>query len=268
MIKKEERKKKSEIMLDILQKKSRTKKEWKKECFNQGVGEKTFYYHFKNFQKQGKIKYITEEKEWMIVLLTNQADQGEIKLYIDQIKNKNAKIRKLGTDELINLCKSKVVENNPFLIRFFEITFNNNSFKDVHGKILEAFRYILIRNLKEDNSEVIVELMMKNKDAIIRFINSGSLKLKSDAINTLRFCPGKDVLDILYERIKISDKQEYDYLKEAIRDCLKSHLKDYKVELKRKLFEIATATNSTEEVKERAIDLLYELSGLREKIIA
>ena len=84
----------------------------------------------------------------------------------------------------------------------------------------------------------------------------------------VRFCPGKDVLDLIYDEITRSEKTEYEYLREAICDCLKSHLEDYKVEIKRKLYEIATEKSSDGQIKERAIDLLYGLSGLRKKIIA
>ena len=55
-------------------------------------------------------------------------------------------------------------------------------------------------------------------------------------------------------------------IRTALRD-LQQQLQN-KVDIKRKIYEIATATNVTEQVRQRAIDLLYELSGLRKKIIA
>jgi len=268
MVKNEEKKKKSEIMREVLQEKSRPKKKWKKECINRGMSEKTFYYHFKNFKKRGEIKYSPEEKEWMLVGPKDKADHKEIKLYIDQIKNQNKNIRGLGADELIHLCKLKVVTHDSFLMRFFEMGFKDDSIKDVHTKLLDAFRYVLIRSLKDNGTDMVIDMLEKNKDSIKDFIKSGSLKLKSDAIFILRICPSKDVLDLLYEKILSSPKPEYEYLKEAIRECLKSHLTDYKVEIKRKLFEIATSKSSGVEISERAIDLLYDLSGLRNKILA
>ncbi len=111
-------------------------------------------------------------------------------------------------------------------------------------------------------------LLYKYKEAIKGFARSGSLKLQEDAIYTLRFCPGRDVLEVLYIKIMKTKKPEYDYLKEAIQECLKSHLQNYKVEIKRKLFEIATDKEIDAKFNERAIDLLNELSGLRIKILA
>ena len=259
---------KGELMLEILQKKSRTKKEWIKKCTNQGINVKTFYYHFKRYKEKGVIKHKSEEDEWMYLAPKDQADTNEIRLYMDQIKSDNKKIRALGADELINLCKSKVVTHDQFLMRFFETAFNDESFKDVHAKLLEAFRCILIRYLTEENPEMVKNLLDKYKDAIKGFAISGSLKLQEDAIYTLRFCPGRDVLEVLYKKIIKSEKQDYNYLKEAIQDCLKSHLQNYKVEIKRKLFEIATNKGLDVEINERAVNLLYELSGLRPKILA
>jgi len=262
------KKNKGELMLEILQKKSRTKKEWIKKCTNQGINVKTFYYHFKKYKEQGVIRYKSEENEWMYLAPKDLADTNEIRLYIDQIKSDNKKIRDLGADELINLCKSKVVTHDQFLMRFFEIAFENESFKDVHPKLLEAFRCILIRNLKEENPEMVKNLIDKYKEAIKGFARSGSLKLQGDAIYTLRFCPSRDVLEVLYKKIMKSEKQDYNYLKEAIQDCLKSHLQNFKVEIKRELFEIATNEGLDVEFNERAVDLLNELSGLRTKILA
>ena len=259
---------KGELMLEILQKKSRAKKEWIKECTNQGISVKTFYYHFKKYKEQGVIKHKSEEDEWMYLAPKDQADTNEIMLYIDQIRSDNKKIRALGADEMINLCKSKVVTHDQFLMRFFETAFNDESFKDVHAKLLEVFRCILIRNLEEENPEMVKNLLDKCKDAIKGFAISGSLKLQGDAIYTLRFCPRRDVLEILYKKIIESEKQDYNYLKEAIQGCLKSHLQNFKVEIKRKLFEIATNKGLDVEFNERAVNLLYELSGLSGKILA
>jgi len=204
----------------------------------------------------------------MYLVPKDQADTNEIRLYIDQIKSDNKNIRDLGADELINLCKSKVVTHDQFLMRFFEIAFNDESFKDVHPKLLEAFRCILIRNLEEENPEMVKNLLCKYKEAIKGFAISGSLKLQSDAIYTLRFCQGRDVLEVLYKKIMKTEKPEYNYLKEAIQECLKSHLQNFKVEIKRKLFEIATNKETDAKFNERAVDLLNELSGLRIKILA
>jgi len=259
---------KGELMLEILQKKSRTKKEWIKKCTKQGINVKTFYYHFKKYKEQGVIKHNSEKDEWMYLSPKDQADTNEIRLYIDQIKSDNKKIRALGTDELINLCKTKVVTHDQFLMRFFETVFKNESFKDVHSKLLEAFRCILIRYLTEEHSEMVKNLLDKYKEAIKGFARSGSLKLQSDAIYTLRFCPGRDVLEILYNKIIESEKQDYNYLKEAIHGCLKSHLQNFKVEIKRELFKIATNKKLDAEFNERAVNLLYDLSGLSEKILA
>ena len=262
------KKNKGELMLEILQKKSRAKKEWIKECTKQGISVKTFYYHFNKFEKLGKIKYNHEEKDWMFLIPKDLEDKNEIRLYIDQIKSNNKKIRKLGADELINLCKLKVVTHDSFLLRFFEITFKDDSFKDVHGKLLEAFRCILIRNLKDDNLDRVTNLLYENKDAIIDFVKSGSLPLQEGALYTLCLYQSRDILELLYEKIEKSKKQEYGYLKEAIRDCLKSHLQDFKVEIKRKLFEIATMNSLNVEVNERAVYLLTELSGLGLKFLS
>jgi len=263
-----DKKNKGELMLELLQKKSRTKKEWIKKCTNQGISVKTFYYHFKKYKAQGIIKHKSEEDEWMYLAPKDQADTNEIRLYIDQIKSDNKKICDLGADELINLCKLKVVTHDQFLMCFFEIAFENESFKDVHAKLLEAFRCILIRNLTEENPEMVKNLLDKYKDAIKGFAISGSLKLQEAAIYTLRFCPGRDVLEVLYIKIMKSEKDDYNYLKEAIQDCLKSHLQNFMVEIKRKLFEIATNKGLDMEINERAVDLLNELSGLRPKILA
>jgi len=46
------------------------------------------------------------------------------------------------------------------------------------------------------------------------------------------------------------------------------NLQNYKVEIKRKLFEIATDKEIDAKFNERAVDLLNELSGLRTKILA
>ena len=262
------KKNKGELMLEILQKKSRTKKEWIKKCTNRGISVKTFYYHFKRYKEEGVIKHKFEEDEWMYLAPKDQADTNEIRLYMDQIKSDNKKIRALGADELINLCKSKVVTHDQFLMRFFETEFKNESFKDVHAKLLEVFRCILIRNLEEENPEMVKNLLDKYKDAIKGFAISGSINLQADAINTLRLCPGRDVLEILYKKIMKSEKDDYKYLKEAIQDCLKPHLQNYKVEIKRKLFEIATNKGLDVEINERAVDLLYELSGLSGKFLA
>ena len=262
------KKNKGELILEILQKKSRAKKEWIKKCTNQGINLKTFYYHFNKYKEEGVIKYKSEEDEWMYLAPKDLADTNEIRLYMDQIKSDNKDIRDLGADELINLCKSKVVTHDQFLMRFFEIAFKNESFKDVHPKLLEAFRCILIRNLEEENPEMVKNLLYKYKEAIKGFARSGSLKLQEDAIYTLRFCPGRDVLEVLYKKIMKTKKPEYDYLKEAIQECLKSHLQNYKVEIKRKLFEIATDKEIDAKFNERAVDLLNELSGLRIKILA
>jgi len=259
---------KGELMLKILQKKSRTKKEWIKECAKQGINVKTFYYHFKRYNEHGVIKHKSEEDEWMYLAPKDQADTNEIRLYMDQIRSDNKNLRALGADELINLCKSKVVVHDQFLMRFFETAFNDESFKDVHAKLLEAFRCIYIRNLEEENPEMVKKLLNKYKEAIKGFAISDSLKLQSDAIYTLRFCPGRDVLGVLYEKIMKSEKDDYNYLKEAILGCLKSHLQNYKVEIKRKLFEIATNKGLDAEFNERAVGLLNELSGLRQKIFA
>jgi hypothetical protein len=126
----------------------------------------------------------------------------------------------------------------------------------------------MIRNLEEENPEMVKNLLYNYKEAIKGFAISGSLKLQSDAIYTLRFCPGRDVLEILYKKIIKSEKQDYKYLKEAIQGCLKSHLQNYKVEIKRELFEIATNKGLDAEFNERAVDLLYELSGLGGKFPA
>ena len=115
---------------------------------------------------------------------------------------------------------------------------------------------------------MVKNLLDKYKEAIKGFARSGSLKLQSDAIYTLRFCPGRDVLEILYNKIIESEKQDYNYLKEAIHGCLKSHLQNFKVEIKRKLFEIATNKGLDVEFNERAVNLLYELSGFQIKILA
>lgn len=262
------KKNKGELMLEILQKKSRAKKEWIKECTKQGISVKTFYYHFKRYKEEGVIKHKSEEDEWMYLAPKDLADTNEIRLYMDQINSDNKKIRALGADELINLCQSKVVTHDQFLMHFFETAFKNESFKDVHAKLLEAFRCILIRYLTEENPEMVKNLLDKYKDAIKGFAISGSLNLQSDAIYTLRFCPGRDVLEVLYKKIIKSEKQDYKYLKEAIQDCLKSHLQNYKVEIKRKLFEIATNKGLYVEFNERAVDLLYELSGFQIKILA
>jgi hypothetical protein len=263
---KKNKKNKGEVMLEILQKKNRTKKEWIKKCTNQGINIKTFYYHFKKYKEQGVIKYIPEENEWMIVFPKDRADPKEIKLYIDQIKSDNKEIRDLGAKELINLCKLKVVEHDSFLMRFFKLAFKNESFKTVHGELLKAFRCILLRNVTEDNVEMVKNLSYEYKDVLMGFARSGPLKLQSAAINTLCYCPRRDVLEVLYEKIGTGEKQEYDFLKEAIQVCLKEHLQDFKVEMKRKLFEIAISTEFDREVNERAVDLLKELSGLRKKV--
>lgn len=262
------KKNKGEIMLGILQEKSRTKKEWIKKCTDRGMSVKTFYYHFKKFEKLGKIKYNREENEWKFLIPKDLADNNEIRLYIDQIKSNNKDIRKLGADELIKLCQLKVVTHDLFLLMFFETAFKDVRFKDVHVKLLEAFRFILIRNLKEDNFDMIITLLAKNKTAIMDFIKSGSLPLQEGAIYTLRFGQSRDLLELLYEKIEKSEKSEYDYLKDAIRNCLESHFDNYKIEIKRKLFEIATMNRLSVEVNERAVYLLTELSGLGPKFLA
>jgi hypothetical protein len=256
------------IMLGVLQGKSISKKEWRETCIDLGVNIKTFYYNFSNLKKNGQIKHTPEGKAWMPVKPGYLANHKEIMLYVDQMRSENDVLRRLGADELVNLCKSKVVTHDPFMMRFFETSFRDESFKDIHSKLLEAFENIILRNLKEDKHEIIAHLMGKHKDAIMGLAKSGSPKLESDAINVLRFCPCKDVLDLLYEKIEYSEKTEYDYIREAIRDCLKSFSKDNKVEMKRRLFKIATAEKSDETIRKRAVDLLVDLSGLEKKFLA
>ncbi len=261
-------KNKGELMLKVLQNKSRTKKEWIKKCTDLGINIKTFYYHFNKFKKKGIIKHTPEDNKWMFLAPKDLADINEIRLYIDQIKSNNKDIRDLGADELINLCKLKSVSHDLLLMRFFEIAFKDSSYKDVYAKLLEAFRCILMHNLKDENLGIVTDLLSKNKEAILDFVKSGPLLLQRDAIYTLCLSSGRDVLEVLYEKIIKSEEQEYNYLKEAIRDCLKSHFHIFKVEIKRKLFDIAIDKRLKAEFCERAVDLLSDLSGLRPKILA
>jgi hypothetical protein len=79
-------------------------------------------------------------------------------------------------------------------------------------------------------------------------------------LSTLTLRLIRETLGYLYELIESKSNDEYQYLSGVILKGLRSYLEKYRLDVKTKLFEIAT-TNTNEEVKDRAIDLLGELSA-------
>jgi hypothetical protein len=243
----------------VLQEKSRSKKELREECKKRGIPQATFYYQFNTLKSNNEIIYLFDEKVYQLVE-RDLADTKEIRLYIDYIKNPNIKLREVGINELTHLCASRVVTHDSSLIQFFEKAFTDASYHDIHAKLLEAFRCVLGRCLGEEQEEMKTRLLEQNKTALLNFIQMGSLSLQKTALSTLTLRSTRETLEYLLELIERKSSDEYQYLRGVILKGLRSYLEKYKLDIKTKLFEIAT-TNTHAEIKDRAIDLLGELSA-------
>ena len=260
MVKKGKNKRKVEIMREILKEKGLTKKEWREECVKRGMSEKTFYYHFPLLKKRREIKFIPNEKIWVLLSPPDRADPREIKLCIDEMECKEERIRNLGVEEFVRLCRDKVVIHDPRLKYFFRKSLCDNSFNDIHEKLLRAFRYVIAHILKDENYEMLETLLNENKDVIMDFVKSGSLKLKRKAMSILALTRDKDALNLLFEIIKESTDEDYRDLKEDVWENFQFYFNDHRIEIKTKLYEIATAKKSTDSITDRAIDLLSRFS--------
>ena len=87
---------------------------------------------------------------------------------------------------------------------------------------------------------MVKNLLSKNKKAIMGFIKSGSLKFKRRAISIITLTKDIEVLEFLYNIIKEGSDEEYNYLKENIWESFKTYSDDYRIEIKRKIFNIST----------------------------
>jgi hypothetical protein len=163
---------------------------------------------------------------------------------------------------------------------FFKKTFHDGSFKDVHERLLLAFKYVLARTLQDGNDELFTCLLEENKETITKFataipvkrekkgVDADSIRLKKKAFYVLALAKNKEVLDILYDVIEKSSAEEYSMLKAEILDIFRSYPLESRSEIKRRVFRIATKENTKEELIDRALNLLNGLSDARESILA
>ena len=244
---------------NVLKEKPLTKKEWIEGCNKEGIKQSTFHNHFKTLKSNNELEYHADENVFQLIE-RNLADTKEIQLYIDYIKSSNVKLREYGIRDLTSLCASRIVTHDSSLLRFFQIAFADPSYQDIHAKLLEAFRIVLLRCLKEKQEEMIKKLLEQNKTALLNFIRGGSLSLQKTALSTLTLRLTRETLEYLLELIERKSSDEYQYLRGVILKGLRSYLEKYKLDIKTKLFEIAT-TNADVEIKDRAIDLLGDLSA-------
>lgn len=259
--------KKIDITKKIIKEKPRSKKEWLEECKKKGIKQATFYNHFKTLNKNNELKYLSDEKKYQLRERNNLAHIAEIRLYVAEIKNTDPQLRNIGLNELMNLCKTQVVTHDSSLLQFFENVFKDDNFSSIHKQLLEVFQYILLNCIKEEQEDLITRLLERNKEAILKFLLSGLPPLQRTAISTLSLRPNRDILNHLYNIIEKNNDENFKALSSVILESLQSHIKQYKVDIKTKLYEIATAT-SNPEIKGRTINLLGELSGSIEHILA
>jgi hypothetical protein len=277
------KKKAAALLIEILEKKSRTSEEFRGEAEKIGIKRANFFIQRKNLEKKGKIKSLTDfktgEKTWVTIQDDDKANLDDIRLCFDEIKNENDKLRNLGVDEFVHLCQTKLVTHDPRVRLFFKKAFNDSSLGNAHERVLLAFKYVLARTLEDGNHELLSNLLEENKEVIKKFakvipikwengcLDVGSVRLKKKALYVLSLVRDKEVLDILFDLIEKSSTEEYSMLKAEILDIFRSYPKEHRSEIKRGIYRIATKEKNKEEIIDRAINLLDDLSDLGERIL-
>lgn len=274
------------LIKKILEQKSRTGEEFREEAKKLGIKRSTFFTQRKNLVVRGEIQsywdFKTGENIWTIIGTDNKANLNKIGLCIDEIKSKNKRLRNLGADEFVHVCQTMIVTHDPRVRVFFKKAFNDSSLRDVHEKLLLAFKCILARTLSDGNNEMVTLLLNENKMAIKKFASTtainwevkgsyvDSIRLKKNALYILSLALDNEVLAILYDLIEKSKADEYSMLKAEILDIFRSYPSQFHDDIKRGVFKIAMKedTKKNEEVIDRAITLLVDLAESRKIIYA
>ena len=152
--------------------------------------------------------------------------------------------------------------------------------RDIHEKVLLAFKYVLVRTLNDGNYELFKGLLEDNKEILMKFatvdpkildgkvLDVESIRLKKKALYILSYVRDKEVLPILYDLIEKSSVEEYSMLKGEILDLFRSYSCEDRSEIKREIYRIAlkNTTKEKDQIIDRVVNLLDGLAESREKI--
>lgn len=258
----------ADIIKNILDKQNLTTKDLLNESIRRGVTKSNFYVQLKSLREKGDItrrKDMSKQIDtWILVDDTIKADCDEIRLCLNEIQSGNERLRRIGLNELVFLCKTKVVTHDPQVHLLFKKAFTNQSYHDIQREFLDAFHFIIARTLSDCNNQMLEKLLQESHDALKQLIQSGTAPVKKRALSLLALTQDTDVLSTAYDLIKNSDEKEYSVLQETIMEIFRSKSPREQVMIKRELFRIATAGSSTEDAITRALNLLERLTP-REK---
>ena len=271
------KKKASVVLKELLVKKPLSSQEFINKALKANIKRSNFFTQRNNLLVKGEIKtfrdYQTGKILWKITEDSDKANLNEIDLCLDEMESNNKRLSSLGADEFVFLCQTKLVTHNPRVRFFFKKTFTENSFGDIQRKVLLAFKYVLARALENENRELFSSLLEENKLMLKKLaqdsptvsdkgkVERGSIALKKTALSILALIKDTEILDILYDIIEKSISDEYDGFKSDIINIFRSYPNEYRHEIKRKLYQIATKENNKnkEEIIDRAINLLKDL---------
>ena len=280
-----EKKLKAAIVLkEILEKKPLTSEEFRKEADKAKIKRANFFMQRQNLVKKGEIKSFqniqTGKILWTITSASDKANLNDVGLCLDEMKNNDQRLRDLGVNEFVHLCQTKIVTHDSRVGLFFKKTFHDDSLRDIHEKVLLAFKYVLVRTLNDGNYELFKGLLEDNKEILMKFatvdpkildgkvLDVESIRLKKKALYILSYVRDKEVLPILYDLIEKSSVEEYSMLKGEILDLFRSYSCEDRSEIKRELYRIAlkNTTKEKDQIIDRVVNLLDGLAESREKI--